>query len=280
MKKVQIILIPFILIILGSCLHLDKQQKDESYDKENVVLTKTLSDTPLQSIVKKISNKEIKIDTTSIIIIKNNRYTIYFIKVNDVVEDGLINPFGQYIGVCMNNNTNEYSQRYTCFSDEMIELLDQDWENESLRLKIPPYLQINDFDGDGVEELRIKQRVYNGTMYHAVVNRFYGIDSVTLELNYKFSVEELSLLPKITTYPRTNELYIKRILDNKQVKVYLCKNVNDTGRLIGEYSIEINEREEMENTNIKIYDEDFEVFIVSVHPMGNIPDVPSLHLLM
>jgi hypothetical protein len=57
-------------------------------------------------------------------------------------------------------------------------------------------------------ELIIKERLHNGTVYHAVVARIYQIDPASLSLKYLFSIEEISWIP-------ADETYVKRILQEK-----------------------------------------------------------------
>ena len=142
----------------------------------------------------------------------------------------------------------------------MIELSDSTWD-ESMRLLTSPRFLINDFDENGIKDLLVKQRVQNGTFYHAVISRFYEIDTSTLNLDYKFSVETISWLPMKGTY-------IKRILDKREVRVYLSQDKSTTGKLIGMYNIEFDKKGQPINTKIKVYDNDYEGVLITSSPRG------------
>jgi hypothetical protein len=177
-------------------------------------------------ISKRTGSAQLKIDSSATpLCVRYRDLTVYFVKVFDL-EDGYIIS-QQYIGFCIDDSTKQRSTELTVFSDEMIDLTDSTW-NEAIRLVQEPRLSLNDVDNDGWPELIIKERLHNGTVYHAVAKRIYQIDPASLSLKHEFSFEEISWLP-------ADDAYVKRILQGKKVLVYSTKFLQEKGQLIGSY---------------------------------------------
>jgi hypothetical protein len=79
-----------------------------------------------------------------------------------------------------------------------------------------PLLKFADMDNDGINEIVIKSRLHNGSMYNAVCDNFYEISN-NLALKRKMTIETNAL------HPYEDSCRINRILDyaKMSVNVYL-----------------------------------------------------------
>jgi hypothetical protein len=190
--------------------------------------------------------------------IKHNRLTIYFVKVNQMNE-GYIQNSG-YAAFCANDSTKQSSLALTLLNEETIELADSTWD-PSVRLMTGARFSFSDLDKDGVSELLIKERVHNGTVYHAVVDRVYEINPVTLNLELKFLVEEVSYVP-------LDSAYVKREIDGNNVNVYYGRKIGERGKLIGNYTIDRSGAA----ADFVSFDERYKDLLYTSSPTGSISD--------
>lgn len=215
----------------------------------------------LKMLIPKDTGSQIKIDSTAVpVCVKDNSLTVYFVKTFEI-EDGYIAKTG-YIGFCTNDLTNQHSGGVVYFSEDRIALEDSTW-HEPIRLLQGAKLSLRDLDGDEWPELIVKERLHNGTLYDAVVARIYHVDPATLSLHYTFSIEEISWLP-------FDEAYVKRILQGKEVHVYLTKDKNGKGEFIGRYSLDPGHGGKPFNVVTK--EDRFKEILFTSSPLGNIPE--------
>jgi len=226
---------------------------------------KVLSET-IQKILGEAPYNEFKIDTSSTdLSINDGSISVFFKKLNKIADGKYIVDSEYLVGV-KQNTTNKYSRNFIFLGEEVIELNDSTWDR-SIRLLTYPRFKIIDYDGCGTKELLIKQRVSNGTMYHAVREHFFDIDTSTLNLNYKFSIETISYLPIYGSY-------IYRTIENNKVKVYLTQDKNEKGKLIGEYILSFDKSNGVFNAiNTKVYNEDYKGLLITSSPTGILPSL-------
>jgi hypothetical protein len=226
------------------------------------------SDQALLNSVRKLLNDtaygEFKMDTTNIgISIKDDKLSVFFKKLNKITDGKYIENSGYLVGV-KQNATNKYSRDFIYLAEEVIESTDSTWD-ESVRLLTYPCFFLKDYDGNGIKELQIQQRVYNGTFYQAVIGHFFNIDTITLNLNHIFSIETISYLPM-------EKAYIHRIIESNQVKVFLSHEKNVRGKFLGEYTLRFDKSEGLYiATDIKNYDIDHRHLLITSSPTGILP---------
>ncbi|HTJ51902.1 MAG TPA: hypothetical protein VL443_20720 [Cyclobacteriaceae bacterium] len=189
--------------------------------------------------------------------VQGNSLAVYFLKITNLT-DGY--ETSGYVGFCLDTLTKRHSQGLTFFTQDMMELSDSAWD-ESIRLLTEPRLSLVDLKrNDDATELVVKERVENGTLYHAVIDRFYEIDPQTLSLSYKFSIESLSWVP-------IREVYIQRLFQNNCVRVYESKTKFRQEKLIGEYCLEPGSSQP---EGVAIHDEEYKDFILTSSPTEEI----------
>lgn len=190
--------------------------------------------------------------------VARGNYIVYLVKISKTAQ-GSVESSG-YAGLCINAQTDQHSQSFTFFDAGMIEQSDSTWD-EAIRLMSEPYLAIDSAgSGEGMR-LVVKQRVANGTFYHAVVDRYYRIDPVTLELKYEFSIESLSWVP-------IEEVYIRRVKQNGVIQVYMSREKEAQGEPIGKF--ELDRAHAWAPVNIVIDNDRYEHVMVTSSPRGEI----------
>ncbi|MBA4053411.1 MAG: hypothetical protein C0490_01740 [Marivirga sp.] len=210
-------------------------------------------------LITKSAGSQIKIDSTTVpLCIKDNNLTVYFARSFEV-EEGYITKTG-YIGFCTDDSTKQHSSGLAYFTEDELTLEDSTWD-ETIRLLREPKLALTDVDGDQWPELIVKERLHNGTLYHAVATRIYEVNPATLTIKYAFSVEEISWLPLY-------KAYIKRIWKGKEVQVYLTKDKNEKGELIGSYSLDHRGKP----FNVIIKEDRFKENLFTSSPLGEMPE--------
>lgn len=183
-------------------------------------------------------------------------HTVYLIKVSKNKEDSAERT--GYVGAYLNPRRNQESQTFSFFDVDMIELSDSTWD-QAIRLISEPRIAIDSLDGTLM--FIMKQRVANGTFYHAVVDRYYRIDPTTFALKYEFSIESISWVP-------VEEVYIRRLRQGTTINVYVSKNRDQRGELIGKF--ELNSANAWAPTNIVLEDERYEFLIETSSPRGKV----------
>lgn len=226
----------------------------------NINRSKLFNDTVSTLLQRDSSFIDWEIDTTARwIFISDNELIICFVKLNKV-EDSLIVCSG-YVGLCMDTQY-RFGKKLNYFSEDMIELSDSTCD-KSIRLLKNPRFQIRKLTKNDGKELFIKERVFNGTFYHAVITHVFQIDTNTLDLIYKYSVETICWLPM-------SEKYIIRIPDeNGDVCVYLSEEMNKNGVKIGSFSVE-NSGTDFNIKNIRVYNMELKGLLITSSPTGAI----------
>lgn len=118
--------------------------------------------------------------------------------------------------------------------------------SEENRLLTPPLSFFEDIDNDGDFEVVIKERVHNGNVYNAVVNKYYEVNKDDMSLNMILAIESKYI------YIMDNKCIINRQFDNNRLLVYLSCNKSDSKK-IGDISIMVKEaRYSVENISSEV----------------------------
>ncbi len=197
--------------------------------------------------------------------IKIDNLCLFYRKLNKKTNDGKhIEKYVYMVGI-YEITRNEFSPDFVFIDKEVFELSDSN-SNPSIQLLTYPRFNLINVDRDKDKDLQIKQRVFNGTFYQAVIDHYFEIDNSLLTLNFKFSIESISYLP-------LNNYYIKREISKNHVKVYLSQEKTEPGKLIGEYTLEYNKKRKLFISNkIKIYNTDFKDLITTSSPTRILPN--------
>jgi len=220
----------------------------------------------IQNVLKESGYSEFVLDTLmKCNQIKIDNFCLFYKKLNiNTFRSNYIEKSVYLVGL-YEITKNKLSKDLFFFDKEVFEFSDSN-SNPSIQLLTYPRFNLINIDEDKVKELQIKQRVFNGTFYHAVIDYYFEIDTSKLVLNFKFPIESLSYLP-------LNNCYIKREISKNHVKVYLSQEKTEPGKLIGEYTLEYNKKRKMFISNkIKIYNTDFKDLITTSSPTRILPN--------
>jgi hypothetical protein len=171
----------------------------------------------------------------------NQNYDIYVIKTKEVTT--------KYYSIVLFNkkNKNTHLLKDEVYANHMEN--NESGFSEENRLINENLLEIKDIDNDNKNEILIRERMHNGTAVNTVNLNYYKI--INNELNKLFTIEESTLIPM------TENTILRRKLDGDKIFVSDEKN-----RLIGKYTIDL---ENGEITDIKIYDYQYERFIIGIY---------------
>lgn len=191
-----------------------------------------------------------------------DNHLVYLMKASKIPKDSIEDEGTGYVGTYLNGQTNQQSRALSFFDANMIELSDSTW-HPAIQLMSKPFVTIDSLEGTMM--LIIKQRVSNGTLYHAVVDRYYRIDPSTLSLKYEFSIESISWVP-------IEEVYVRRIRQGKIVNVYASRDKDQRGDLIGKF--ELSSADAWARVNITVDEKRYDFLIETTSPRGEVAPPP------
>lgn len=84
---------------------------------------------------------------------------------------------------------------------------------ERFKLYKKPFISFRDIDSDGTLEISVKERVHNGNIYNALLNKFFRLDLSTMQMNLFLVLEEKYI------HFMDNTCVFERFIDNEKLIV-------------------------------------------------------------